>query len=312
MLELVIRAVQRIAQAIDVVTLGGQRRAQLLELAGGGRVPVVALRERLAKLAKLLLPIGQLAIALEHLDAMFLDETSRFRGSLLPLLDLAAQLGEVAFVGRKEVPLSVDLVLALVQRDLQSRPRGAHVVSILLEPAAQRFDVARQRRHLFALPRGGSVPLLVALAQLVAQVLELGGQLDEAMLALGERGTGAFARCGSLACRLLARGGGLQRRAFARGGVVLRAREVRLSRSPHVVGFGQCALESCNLAAQRLDLGLRLERRCGLSAKLVQLEAQLGEPVVALLELAAQLVVGIALRRRLRRRRCRPRPSAPR
>ena len=61
----------------------------------------------------------------------------------------------------------------------------------------------------------------------------------------------------------------------------------------HVVSFCQCALEACNLAAQCLDFRLRLERRCRLPAKLVQLETQLGKPVVALLELAAQLVVGI-------------------
>jgi hypothetical protein len=44
---------------------------------------------------------------------------------------------------------------------------------------------------------------------------------------------------------------------------------------------------------------LRLERRRGLRAELVQLEAQLGEPTVALLELPAQL--GLGVRHGLRR-----------
>jgi hypothetical protein len=55
------------------------------------------------------------------------------------------------------------------------------------------------------------------------------------------------------------------------------------------------------LAAQRFDFRLRLERRCRLGAQLVQLEAQLGEPSVALIELAAQLIGGV-IRFRLRLR----------
>ena len=59
--------------------------------------------------------------------------------------------------------------------------------------------------------------------------------------------------------------------------------------------LGERTLEVLDLVAQRLDLGLRLERRLGLRAQLVQLEAQLGEPLVALLELAAKLFVAGAV-----------------
>ena len=182
-------------------------------------MPLVAFRERLPELAKLLLPIGQLAVALEHLEAMRLDETSRFGGCLLALLELGPQLREVAFVRREQLALSVDVVLALVKRQLEGRPGGTHVVSVLLEPAAQRLDIARQRRHLFALPRRDSVLLFVAMAQVVAQVLDLGGQLDEAVLALRKHGSGALTGCGGLPCRAFAGCGSLARRAFARGGV---------------------------------------------------------------------------------------------
>ena len=67
-----------------------------------------------------------------------------------------------------------------------------------------------------------------------------------------------------------------------------------------IVSFGYRALEAGDLAAQRFDFGLGLERRRRLSAQLVQLEPQLGEPPVALLELATQLAIDFGFRLCLR------------
>ena len=133
------------------------------------------------------------------------------------------------------------------------------------------------------------------------------------MLALAERRAVALARGRCFARRTLAgrgrlasharrsRGGRLAGRVLAFRDLVLRAREVGLRGGAQVVGFGQRPLEAGDLAAQHLDFGLGLERRRGLRAQLVQLEPQLGEPPVALLELATQLVIdlGLGLRRRL-------------
>ena len=47
MLELAIRALQRLAQAVDLVAAAGDGRAQMLELGRGCREPLVAFSEPL-------------------------------------------------------------------------------------------------------------------------------------------------------------------------------------------------------------------------------------------------------------------------
>ena len=55
---------------------------------------------------------------------------------------------------------------------------------ILLDAAAQRFGVARERGDLLLVARGAVAVQLVALPQLVAQVLDFRGELCDAVLAL--------------------------------------------------------------------------------------------------------------------------------
>ena len=130
------RALQRLAQAVDLVALGRERRAQVLELGRRRRRLLVALREGLTQVAQLLLPVGELAIALVHVAVLRFDLVPRLGSGLLALRQLPTQLLEVAFVGRQELTLLLDLVLALVQRELERRSRGRRVRPILLEPAA--------------------------------------------------------------------------------------------------------------------------------------------------------------------------------
>ena len=97
----------------------------------------------------------------------------------------------------------------------------------------------------------------------------------------------------------LAGGGRFAGRALAFRDLVLHAHEIGLRGGAQIVGFGERPLEAGDLAAQRLDFGLGLERRRRLRAQLVQLEPQLGKPPVALLELATQLAIDFGFRLRL-------------
>ena len=135
MLEIVIGALQRLSQAVDLVALGRDRRAQVLEVGRRRRRLLVALREGLTQVAQLLLPVGELALALVHSVPRF-DLVLRLGNGLLALRQLPTQLLEVVFVGRQQLTLFLDLVLALVERELERRSRGPRVVPILLEPTA--------------------------------------------------------------------------------------------------------------------------------------------------------------------------------
>ena len=119
----------------------------------------------LAQVAKLLLPIRELAVALLHLTLLLVELPPRFRRGLLALPKLLAKLLEVALVGRQQLALLVDRLLALVQRDLERCPTGSRVVPIL-----RRADCAAPRRRALSVAsssswRAASVALLlVALA----------------------------------------------------------------------------------------------------------------------------------------------------
>ena len=132
------------------------------------------------------------------------------------------------------------------------------------------------------------------------------------MLALDERRAVALGRGARLTGRTLAGRGRLASHALAGGGrlvgrvlafrdLVLHTHEVGLRGGAQILSFGYRPLEAGDPAAQHFDFGLSFERRRRLSAQLVQLEPQLGEPPVALLELATQLAIdfGFRLRRRL-------------
>src|ERR1700741_2088128 len=65
---------------------------------------------------------------------------------------------------------------------------------VLLDAAAQRFGVARKRGDLLLVARGTLAVQLVALTQVVAQVLDLRGELCDAVLALRQCRAGSFGR----------------------------------------------------------------------------------------------------------------------
>jgi hypothetical protein len=239
---------------------------------------LLAVGEILARIGQRSLEIGKLAsqlgddllasrdfaITLVYLALALLELALRVRDGLLALGELALaiaerrialgelalQILEVALVGGQQLTLSLDLVLALVQRVLQSHARGRGVLPILFDAAVQDLDVASQSSHLLVVARRVIALLLVALANLVVQLLDLGRQLDEAMLALGERGSHALVRRGAFADEPL-----------ALGELLLQAAEIGLDCSATVVGVGERSLETGDLATQRLDVGLDLEGR---------------------------------------------------
>ncbi len=106
------------------------------------REPLIAFRECLSQVAKLLLPIRELAVALLHLTVLLVELPPRFRRGLLALPKLLAKLLEAALVGRQQLALIIDCLLALVQRDLERCPTGSGVISVLRQPTAQRLGVA--------------------------------------------------------------------------------------------------------------------------------------------------------------------------
>ena len=128
--------------------MGGEGGANLLELAGAGRSTADRVPQSLGQLAQLLLPVRELALALLHRRDVVPRPGAAPGGRLLALGELTPQLLEVALVGREQLALLVELLLALVKRDLERRSRGPDVVPILLDPAAQRLGVARKRGDL--------------------------------------------------------------------------------------------------------------------------------------------------------------------
>ena len=306
MLELAIRAVQRVAQAVDLLPWAAEGRAQVLELGGRCREPLVAsqplvaFRERLAQVAKLLLPIRELAVALLHLALLLVELAPCFGRGLLALRELAPKLLEVALVGRQQLTLLVDRrarARAARSRAPLSRPRcradpaPGGCAALRCRASAPRSALRSERRH-----RGRR-------SSRWRRSLRRCSTSAESSTMRCSRST-SVARARSLAALLTAVRSlvAVASRARARWSAARgprsscsAAHEVGLRGGAHVVRFGQRALEAGDLAAQRLDFGLGFERRRGLAAQLVQLEPQLGEPAVALLELAAELVVDIGL-----------------
>ena len=95
---------------------------------------------------------------------MLVELPPRFRGGLLALAELLPKLLEAALVGRQQLALFVDRLLALVQRDLERCPTGSGVVPVLCQAAAQRLGVAGQRRELLVMASSVIALPLVALA----------------------------------------------------------------------------------------------------------------------------------------------------
>src|SRR6185436_16544968 len=119
LLELAFARRRRRAQNLDLLGLSRQRRADVLEVGGCRLGPLVALRERLADLPHGLPGVFELALASDDLLALLFDPVAQVGRGLLAFRELATQLGKIALVRRHELALLLELLLALVQRDLE-------------------------------------------------------------------------------------------------------------------------------------------------------------------------------------------------
>ena len=114
------------------------------------REPLIALRECLAQVAKLLLPIRELAVALLHLALLLVELPPRFRRGLLALPELAPKLVEIALVGRQQLALLVDVCSRSCSAISSAALAGTGVVPILrqrLRSASASRARARALRH---------------------------------------------------------------------------------------------------------------------------------------------------------------------
>ena len=134
-----------------------------------------ACRECSSQVAKLLLPLRELAVALRAPSRCWLVElrAALSRCGLLALRELLPSSSKLALVGRQQLTLLVDCLLALVQRDSSAARRQP----VSCRSCSSRLRSASRSRVSAAISlvwRAATVALLlVALAQIVAQLLDL-------------------------------------------------------------------------------------------------------------------------------------------
>ena len=280
-----------------LVALGDLPAMLAQALVAVGELPVllgqalITIRELPAVMRQSLVALGELLLALGDGNLQALDRCERITLGLLAL--------------RERAPHLLELRCSVLGTLLEFREPRAQLLTLVVHlgraaaiavrALPRRLEIGGKCRDVRVALREAIAHLLLALTKLGANLLHLGGQLRETVLARSHRRTHAL----EIVLRLVA---------HALLVIELRAclRELRFELGTRAVSFREGLVDRRHLLAQCLDLSLNLERSTAVRgrgflrpAELVELGLQLGEPAVSFVELAVEVFgLGGARKRR--------------